>query len=926
MHRESRTILLIYLLLAFVGAGVTLIALLRIPTDTGSGWLLGLSPARLVLACSVFLLMVLSGVLLVQIWRGPSWGNRFGESLANLLNRDIIYIPLVMLSLVGVVIGAQLYHLSRLMVEPSLKAYLIRILPLAAWVSVLCAQTLIALPLLRYGIKTGSDQGTLDEKPNTRIPRGIVQVSAIAFGIFLLIWGIIALTGLGITPDAVGWDDPGVPILPIQVWLVWLIGITFFIAGVAYRKMPERFRNLLHFPTVDILIGLVIWLVAIWLWSAQPMQPNYFAPRPSPPNFEYYPYSDAAGYAFGAQRLLIGRGYPGVGIKPLYILFLTVLHAVKGQGYEDIVGLQVICLALFPVILYFLGSGLHHRLSGALAAILIILRESNALSLSGTIRVSNAKLMMTDLPTALGIALLVWVVAIWWQKRGQDPHQRERLGRTGLIPLIAGGVLGFVVLLRPQAFILVPALFTAMILIFWCRPILGLREGGLCLLGLTLAISPWLWRGWEMTGRIVINDPGQTTFLTEQYNIVPGSPRLQALPGESASEFDKRVQQTILKFIREHPGIVAHFISAHFLHNQVETLLALPSSSWFSYRYDSWIITNWRRQPAKLWEECCSLDAFVAVMPFWKQWQGDLPGESWLPLLINLALISLGIGVSWHRKGVGGLVPLGASLVYNFGNALGRYSGWRFILPVDWTAILYYAIGLGQVTLWLVALYMREKVFALDEDRNFGKACSRLGSSETHTWHWRGVIQYAAVSAVILLLGFCPLWAEWIIPPRYPLGAKEELIARLDLERVLNPAETAAGFSIKQILNSKEVVVLQGRALYPRYYRAEQGGSMDGWAAYVSRENNRLGFTLMGPIESRVVLVLNDVPGSGSIPAFPNASDVVVIGCPEGNYVEALAVVLQNAAHDVLVSSALPNITSTNKPSTTEPACPPVQP
>jgi hypothetical protein len=82
----------------------------------------------------------------------------------------------------------------------------------------------------------------------------------------------------------------------------------------------------------------------------------------------------------------------------------------------------------------------------------------------------------------------------------------------------------------------------------------------------------------------------------------------------------------------------------------------------------------------------------------------------------------------------------------------------------------------------------------------------------------------------------------------------------------------------------------------------------------------------MGPVESQVVLALNDVPGSGSIPAFPNASDVVVIGCPEGNYVEALAVVLQNAAHDVLVSSALPTITSTNKVSTTELACPPLQP
>jgi hypothetical protein len=554
------------------------------------------------------------------------------------------------------------------------------------------------------------------------------------------------------------------------------------------------------------------------------------------------------------------------------------------------------------------------------------LRETNALSLSGTIRVSNAKLMMTDLPTALGLALLVWLVAIWWQKRNLDSFPSERLGGIGLISLVAGGVLGFVVLLRPQTFILVPTLFVAMILVFWRRPMLGLREAGLCLLGLVLAISPWLWRGWEMTGRIVINDPGQTTFLTEQYNLVPGSPRLQTLPGEMASEFDKRVQRTILNFIREYPDIVAQFISAHLLHNQVETLLALPSSSWFVYRFDSPFITNWRQQPAKLWEACCSPDAFVAALPFWNQWQGNLPSVSWLPLLTNLSLISLGIGVSWHRKGLGGLVPLGASLVYNFGNALGRYSGWRFILPVDWTAILYYAIGLGQVTLWLVALYLRDKAFVLDEATNFGKASTELASRETHARHWRGFIQYAAVGIVILLLGFYPVLAEWAISPRYPLLVKEELIARLDLKRVLNPAEIATGFSAEQILYAKEVVVLQGRALYPRYYRAGQGGSLDGWAAYASRDYNRLGFYLLGPVESHVVLALNEVPGSGSIPAFPNASDVVVIGCPEGNYIEALAVVLQDAAHGALVSSVLPAVTSSDQASTSKPVCPLLHP
>jgi hypothetical protein len=101
---------------------------------------------------------------------------------------------------------------------------------------------------------------------------------------------------------------------------------------------------------------------------------------------------------------------------------------------------------------------------------------------------------------------------------------------------------------------------------------------------------------------------------------------------------------------------------------------------------------------------------------------------------------------------------------------------------------------------------------------------------------------------------------------------------------------------------------------------------MDGWAAYASRDYNRLGFFLMGSIESHVVLALDGMPGSGSIPAFPNASDVIIIGCPEDNYVDALAVVLLDKAHEVLVSSVLPTVTSGDQAATSKPVCPLLHP
>jgi len=206
--RGQRDIFIIYLMLLVAGAAITLTALLRIPTDSGSGWLLGFSRQRLAMIGGVFLAMALSTLLLLLTWRRAAWGEQLSAKLAGLLDRNIFYIPLAILSLAGVVTGAQLYHLTGILVDPSLKAYFSRLLPIIVWGSTISAQTLVFLPFLRYGKEIF--------KPYSRSDRtqSVVSVSAIVFGFFLLLWGCIALSGLGIIPDAVGWDEPGVPVLP----------------------------------------------------------------------------------------------------------------------------------------------------------------------------------------------------------------------------------------------------------------------------------------------------------------------------------------------------------------------------------------------------------------------------------------------------------------------------------------------------------------------------------------------------------------------------------------------------------------------------------------------------------------------------------------------------------------------------------------
>jgi hypothetical protein len=37
-------------------------------------------------------------------------------------------------------------------------------------------------------------------------------------------------------------------------------------------------------------------------------------------------------------------------------------------------------------------------------------------------------------------------------------------------------------------------------------------------------------------------------------------------------------------------------------------------------------------------------------MPFWNAWDGHLPSGTLLPFCFNLAMVALGIGVSWRRQ------------------------------------------------------------------------------------------------------------------------------------------------------------------------------------------------------------------------------------------------------------------------------------
>ena len=845
----------IYFLAAILEGIAAIIILFQEPSEVG--FLFGLSKTRLILAAGILFWIAINSFVFGKLWLDDKRQTIIADRFYGILQNGTIYAILIVTALIGFIFSSQLWHLSRSAVDPYVQGYLGRTLPILVLMCCFCLQNILLLPLIRYG--------WIDLQEMVSI--NLLGLIGLLFGLLLFLWALIALTRFGLNPDQIGWDPPGVPVLAAQVWLACFLGILFL--GLEYLfGNNKKSRNLFF----DIAISILIWSAATFLWAKQPITPDYFALSPQPPNFEFYPYSDAATHDVLAQRLLVGEGFSGIARKPLYVTFLAVLHTVAGQSYERVVFLQVMVIALIPVLIYWLTKLLHQRLSGMIAAFLIIFRELNAFALAGQIGVSHAKLLMSDLPATLGVVLLTWAIVAWLT----NPKSRR------IYPIGIGGVLGLLLLIRPQIVIFLPAVVLLIGIVFFRKISDGFMNLGLIALGLTLVLIPWLWRSYQLTGEFVLNDPLQKAFLTQQYSHTPGYGRLKRLPGESDGEFAQRVDEYLSDFITNNPGVVAGFVSSHFAHNIVEMAITLPMSPWVVQNAATDLFPYWAQQGDNLWKDCCSPSGYVKAMPFWSPWTGKATGEIVFSTFLNLAVLAVGLGVTFKRRHIVGLIPLGVSLIYALSTSVGRYSGWRLILPADWVLFLYFAIGLGQILLWALFYFARKTA----PDVNLPKL--------ENTWNNFSLfqpngdlpyLQGIALGILLLGLGFSPILFENYVLPQYAEISKATLLD--EVKEIDTKGEYLP--SLDNLLADERSVVFEGRALYPRFYKRGAGEPGGEWPAFSPREYPRLGFVVVGPLQHNVVFPLAESPTY-----FPHASDVIVIGCRADDHISARVVVIKH--------------------------------
>lgn len=820
---QPRAFLPLFSAAAALGVIPSLLKVFESQSQTREAFLLGYSLERILLAAGLLLIAASLLFLTVSLVKRPQACDRIWESAVRHPAGGLtLWAALLVFLLCWVALFLPPYR-----IPGNLSAYLVRLYPVLAWLAAVCFAAALTLLLAR---KKEPLEAILSANKTA------LRMAGVMLAALFVLWAMTALTGLGVRHREDYWYGPGVPLLGLQILFSMILGM--FALWIESRGAAKKPRQL------DALICIAVWLVTAWLWAREPLRPNYFLPDTA--RNVIYPYSDSALFDMGSQFALIGQGlFNGQYFdRALYSAFLTYLHALAGQDTATLMTAQAAAYAAFPVILYLLGRELHSRAFGVSAAALVSLRGVNAIAAATWLDLAGPKTMLTDFPTAIGIALFT-LFSVKWLKA---PFKIS-------LAVYAGGMLGLTLMLRTHALLLMPVLVGCVLL-----PIIRLRwnlraVGSLALiLGMIAATTPWDIRNLSNgTPMFYVYYYRIQVILRERYGtddagFIPSPAELTGSPGVHARIASAGANPLEITDCNSRGCSLFN----HLFRNLLASTLFLPST----LAFDS------------LW------NTIKEGAPYWRlDWSGGgLGATAKLLIALNLALISLGLGAAWERRRFIGLLPAVIFTAYLVTNALAFTSGGRYIVPVDWVVCLYFMLGLFQIGSWLVRLAGVGLGGEASESENHPAPHSIR--------YFRGI---AALAVVFALGALVPL-SEVPFPRRYQTLPQEGLLAMIEgggwLER--------AGFeraSLAEFLSDPQARIVHGRALYPRYYHAGEGEPKRLFP-YQPLGYSRLAFTAIGNFGVENVVI------PGGRPRFDfHAADVVMIGCANDQYLDALVVI-----------------------------------
>lgn len=802
-----------------IGAFVALFTTLGSPSDPKNAFLFGYSLERIILGGG---LLVLGIALLLLTWKllyNPQRSQHLWDFFTQPQGPGNIalFSSLAIFLICWITLFMPPYRLG------VLTGYVQRLFPIIIWLTVTSVVTTVILFFERKRITKQSLRST---------DWIIFKVSGILFGLFILLGILMLATGIGYREPEDYWYGAGVPILGLQVLFSLLIGalVLGFEAKIIGKKQ-------IWFDGI-VFIGL--WIVAAWFWAREPLVPNYFMPDTA--DNVIYPYSDGATFDMGAQYALIGQGLFNSQYfdRALYSAFLAYLHILFGQDYSVLMAVQAAVYAVFPAVIYLLGRELHSRALGASAGVLLAIRGVNTLIASKWIDTASPKMVLTDFPTAIGIAIFMLFFLRWIK----EPNKPANL-------IWAGAVFALTIMIRTHMVTLLPValVFTWVFMRLHWKQVVSIFL--LLLLGLLSVTLPWELRN---------QSKGIPMFYMYYYRIELVLRYRYGILGDAyIPPQDANVAQTRTVGLRQRsiPETVDPVCNSlpcsivnHFVHNITTSIISLPLSLTFD---DLW-------------------NTVKADTPYWKRdWnEGQIGSVGAVLLIANLALISLGVGAIWKRSQGLTLFPLLLFSAYLFTNSLGLTSGGRYIAPVDWVVYLFYLAGGLQLVFWFL------------KRTGLLQAVEEQPVAAVNNFQLLNRNQYFKLfPALILILGIGALLpaSEAFFEPRYQVRPTEETLAELERSGLLEQS----GYSrddLTNFLSQPNAMITVGQALYPRYYRSGEG-EPDRSTYYRSLDYRRLVLTVIGPYNAQHQGVV--IPGDPP-PFSLHTTDVVVLGCWNTTY------------------------------------------
>jgi hypothetical protein len=785
-----------------------LLQFLSLPSDGG------LSLQRALMSVALFAWIIFNLVLIVSMLRESRWLLNLLEFIKKPNIKDSIFIisSAAVLARIWITLARGLFEAAG---NFKYSAYAERLDPFLGLMTFILLE--IIAVILFFVFRNWND------------PKNDVRVFTKRISIILFILALASLfvyvTGWGVIPGYKGDWSRGIPAVALMEWQI-ILACLFCIGMVVLESKHKGLKK------NDLWICVAVWLLAVGLWLGQPVNPSSSALAPRAPNFETYPFNDAQIYDSYAQSAMIGAGYGDhiIPQRPLYIVALIWMHVLVGQNYDSVIILQSLLLAFFPVLLYLFGKEFFGRPIGVAIALLAILRDiTSNIAAPFTGNLSYSKLYLSEIPTAMMLILFL-LIGMRWIKSGFPLFSGFMLG----------GILGVGILIRTQVVVAFPVLIFFALL---TRPKLflpALKSAALGVLAIAIVVAPWFARNWQMTGQLIFDNPAsQTANLALRYSRVNGhTADITQLPGESNSEYNDRMMRIAKESLKKNPFAIGKEIASAFINHGVNNILLFP------LRY-----------------EMESLGEFWSpANAFWQQWRGAIYPFQILLLGFYIFLFGLGVAVAWQRIGWLGFLPLGVNLAYNLWTSIALLSGQRFMLTMDWSAYLYYMIGLFV----LLSIFL----FTLERSRGLIRewyAENQFAFIEfvDHT----KLRQYLFAGIFFFIVG-ASLWAvEMMFPQRYPLAGQDEMVNKI----ISSSSFDLDAACFRKTISENDLKIAQGRALYPRYYEARDGEDFTDAVGYKAVDQNRIVFEMIGQVNNRVVF-----PVSKFTDFFPNASDVTL--------------------------------------------------